>query len=188
MITFVSRGCTYAVDEAISAARLRYAHEREDFHSFFPCMTTLQIRHMLRGQQRSATRNEIVLGLFEAQQASPHDLWTLLLVQACEAKLMERRLSVSLGVDRQLDQLVLDTFVEALNDIPQCLEVEAIQGHVLRTSGQALRKALRREHGSTRVAMARAAREASRDRRTFRQAQIVSRAPRTDLSAARSPP
>ncbi len=169
MITFVSKGCTHAVDEAISSARLRYADERDDFHSFFPCMTTIQIRHMLHGQQRSEERREIVLGLFEAQQQSPHDLWTLLLVQACEAKLMERRLSISIAADRQLDQLVLDTFIEALNGMPDSLEVEEIQGYVLRASGQALRKALRKEHGSTRDTLGRAAREATRARRAFRQ-------------------
>ncbi len=172
MITFLSKGCTHALDEAISSARLRYADERDDFHSFFPCMTSLQIRHMLRGQQRSDERREIVLGLFEAQQTSPHDLWTLLLVQACEAKLMERRLSVSIAADRQLDQLVLDTFIEALNGIPLALEVEEIQTHVLRTSGQDLRKALRREHGSTRDTLGQRAREASRARREFRQTHL----------------
>jgi hypothetical protein len=172
MITFVSKGCTHAVDEVISSARLRYAQEREDFHSFFPNMTTLQIRHMLRGQQHSETRRGIVLDLFEAQQASPHDLWTLLLVQACEAKLVERRLAVSEDEDAQLDQLVLDTFVDALSEIPYFLAVEEIQAYVLRASAKALKKALRREHDRTRVTQARAAHEARRARRAFRQAQI----------------
>ena len=172
MITFVSKGCTHAVDEAISNARLRYAQAREDFHSFFPNMTTLQIRHMLRGQQRSEMRREIVLCLFEAQQASPHDLWTLLLVQACEAKLIERRLAVSHAADTQLDQLVLDTFVDALAEIPHFIEAREIQSHVLRSSAQALKKALRREHGHTRTAKERAARAESRAARSFRQAQV----------------
>jgi hypothetical protein len=172
MITFVSKGCTHAVDEVISSARLRYAHEREDFHAFFPNMTTLEIRHMLRGQQRSETRRGIVLDLFAAQQESPHDLWALLLVQACEAKLVERRLAVSEDEDAQLDQLVFDTFVDALSETPCFLAVEDIQAHVLRTSAQALKKALRREHGRSRLTQERAAREASRARRAFRQAQI----------------
>jgi hypothetical protein len=172
MITFVSKGCTHAVDEAITSARLRYSQEREDFHSFFPNMTTLQVRHMLRGQQRSDTRREVVLSLFEAQQASRHDLWTLLLVQACEAKLVERRLAVSEAYDAQLDQLVFDTFVDALSDIPHDLELEDIQLHVLRTSARAFTKALHREHGTTRVERLRAAQHASRVRQVFRQTHL----------------
>jgi hypothetical protein len=128
MITFVSKGCTHAVDEAISNARIRYAQERVDFHAFFPNMTTLEVRHMLRGQQCSDTRREVVLTLFEAQQASPHDLWTLLLVQACEAKLVERRLAVAKGYDAQLDQLVFDTFVDALSDILTMVRPSSVSG------------------------------------------------------------
>jgi len=172
MISFVSKSCTHAVDEAINAARLRYADERDDFHSFFTNMTSLQIRHMLRGQQHSEMRRGIVLRLFAAQQASPHDLWTLLLVQACEAKLVERRLAISKAEDAHLDQLVLDTFVDALSEIPHFLEVYDIQAHVLRASAKALKKALRKDHGQTRLTLARTSREASRARRTFRQSQL----------------
>jgi hypothetical protein len=172
MIPFVSKSCTHAVDEAISNARLRYAHEREDFHAFFPNMTTLEIRHMLRGQQRSEPRREIVVCLFEAQQQSPHELWTLLLVQACEAKLVERRLAISNAPDAQLDQLVFDTFVDALTDIPHHLEAPELQSHVLRTSAKALTKALRRDHSRTRITQERAARAASRAARNFRQSQV----------------
>jgi len=172
MISFVSKGCTHAVDEAIRNARIRYSQERDDFHTFFPNMTTLEIRHMLRGQQGSDTRREIVLSLFEAQQASPHDLWTLLLVQACEAKLVARRLAVSKGYDAQLDQLVFDMFVDALSDIPHDLELEDIPSHVLRTSARALTKALHREHGTTRVERQRAAHHASRVRQVFRQTHL----------------
>jgi hypothetical protein len=172
MITFVSKSCTHAVDEAISDARLRYAQERVDFHAFFPNMTTLEVRHMLRGQRRSDTRRAVVLTLFEAQQASPHDLWTLLLVQACEAKLVERRLAVAKGYDAQLDQLVFDTFVDALTDIPQYLALEDIPLHVLRTSARAFTKALHREHGTTRVDRQRAAQHARRVRQAFRQTHL----------------
>ena len=84
MIEFISKGCTHAVDDVIHNARLQYARERDDFHSFFLNMTSVQVRAILRGQQRSDLRRAIVVRLFEAQQASPHDLWAMLLVQACE--------------------------------------------------------------------------------------------------------
>lgn len=172
MICFLSKNCTRALDSDIDEARLRYAQERDDFHSFFPNMTTVQIREMLRGLRRSDAHRELVSWLFAAQQESPHVLWTLLLVQACEAKLIERRRSVSNAADPQLDHLVFDTFVHALSEIPHDLEMHEVASHVLRASGRALTKALRREHGTTRADRQRAALGVRRARRVFRQTPL----------------
>jgi hypothetical protein len=172
MIQFFSKNCTRDLDSSIHEARLRYAQERDDFHSFFPNMTSVQIREMLRGLQRSDTHREIVYWLFAAQQESPHDLWRLLLVQACEAELVARRRTVSNAADAQLDHLVFDTFIDALNDIPRDLETREVSAHVLRTSAHALTKALRREHGTTRADRQRAAQGVRRARRTFRQTPL----------------
>ena len=172
MIMFNAKGCTRALDEAIRAARLQYAEPRDYFYKVFPNLTSLDVRHVLHGERSSELRRDFVRRLFAAQRQDPHDLWTLLLVQAFEAELVERRRSITLSVDKPLDQLVLDTFVHALAHIPESLPVGAIEAHVLRTAGVDLRKALRREHGSTRVTMERAARDASRARRAFRHTPV----------------
>jgi len=147
MVSFQFKNCTRALDSNIHSARIRYAQERLEFHSFFSNLTVAGIQEALRAPRMSIAlhekRKSTVARLFRAQQQDPHDLWTLLLVQACETQLVDRRLAISKKEDERLDALVLVTFMAVLADLPWSVEHEDMQSYALRTSGTALRHALR---------------------------------------------
>lgn len=147
MVYFLFKNGTRTLDYDIHNARIRYAQERLEFHSFFTNLTVPQIQDILRTPRTTLplndTRKQTVGRLFDAQQQDPHDLWTLLLVQACETQLVERRLAISKGEDERLDALVLETFLATLANLPWSIEREGLQSYALRASGAALRKALR---------------------------------------------
>ncbi len=147
MISVLFKDCTRTLDSDIQLARVRYALERLEFHSFFPHLTVRGIQNVLRAPRTSVasadTRRDTVARLFDAQQQDPHDLWTLLLVQACEAQLVERRLALPRSGGTHLDSLVVDTFVAVLDNLPPSIEREDMQAYALRASKVALQDALR---------------------------------------------
>ena len=85
----------------------------------------------------------VVRELFDAQQESPHRLWTLLLLQAFEAELVLRRRAISTEEDIALDNVIVETFIDALSDIPQSVDDDDRRSYVLRLSRQKLRQAMR---------------------------------------------
>jgi hypothetical protein len=151
MTLILSKDCTRTLDVAIAEERVRYASERIDFHSFFWDMTVPQLQKVIRREASPTndflTRKERIADLFEAQQESPHRLWELLILQVVEATLVKRRQALSPADDPHLDELVVGTFVAALEHIPLSVWHEGAQAYVLRVSRRALARKLREERG-----------------------------------------
>jgi hypothetical protein len=147
----LSKDCTRAFDAAIAEERVRYASERLDFHAFFWGTTVLQLQKVLRREEKLADpdvpRKELVGDLFRAQQESPHRLWELLLLQLVEPTLVKRRRALSSTPDAHLDDLVVSTFLGALQNLPFAVCWDHMQEYVLRISRQALKRRLQEERG-----------------------------------------
>jgi hypothetical protein len=147
----LSKDCTRTLDVAIAEERVRYASERLDFHSYFDCVTVTQLQNIIRRETKPTdpdeTRKELIGDLFRAQQASPHRLWELLILQAVERALVKRRQALSPADDTHLDELVVSTFVAVLQSIPVSVWCEDVQGYVLRVSRSALARKLREARG-----------------------------------------
>jgi hypothetical protein len=150
MLSLILPGCTRSLDSAIADARVRHAAERLDFHAHFEFMTVDEIQRILRNEDRRhgldeprPRRQDLIVDLLEAQQENPHRLWALLLVVAFERELVKRRRSLSAAPDVALDQLVVDTFIATVEDIPYALGTYELRAHVLRAWGTRLRKAMR---------------------------------------------
>ena len=143
-------GFTRSLDSAIADQRVRHAAERLDFHAHFEFMTVEKLLRILRKKdrrddldERYTRRQDLVVDLLEAQQEHPHGLWTLLLLVAFERELVQRRRSLPAAPAVALDQLVVDTFVATLEDIPRAIDAYELRAHVLRAWGRRLRKAMR---------------------------------------------
>ena len=143
-------GFTRSLDSAIADQRVRHAAERLDFHAHFEFMTVEKLLRMLRKKDRRddldepcTRRQDLVVDLLEAQQEHPHGLWTLLLLVAFERELVQRRRSLPDAPAVALDQLVVDTFVATIEDIPRAIDAYELRAHVLRAWGRRLRKAMR---------------------------------------------
>lgn len=145
-------GCTRILDNVILEQRIRYAAERDDFHTYFEFATVRDIQRILRGQTPREdvheSRRDTVIDLLCAQQRSPHTLWTLLLIQAFEDDLIARRRALSETEDVALDNLVLGTFIEALDAIPHLVEAEDLRRWVLHASRRALVRVAKQHRGS----------------------------------------
>jgi len=154
-ISFLSVGCTASLDSSIAEQRVRYAGERVDFHDYFDVLTVADIQRILRGGtalvDKYATRKEVVVRLLEAQRGSPHALWTLLLLQAFEAELVERRKALSTRESATLDSFLLLTFLDALQSIPSWLEEDEVRKHVLTESKVRLNGAIKKLGGVTKI-------------------------------------
>ena len=145
-------GCTRILDNVILDQRIRYAAERARLPHL------LRIRHRprhpadpprpdpARGLPRVAPRHRHRPA--RAQQRSPHTLWTLLLIQAFEDDLIARRRALSETEDVALDNLVLGTFIEALDAIPHLVEAEDLRRWVLHASRRALVRVAKQHRGS----------------------------------------
>ena len=147
MLSLLHIGSTRVLDTAIVDERALYASERLDFHSFFEFRTVRDIQRVLRRQARDANaaqdRLGVVRDLLDAQQQSPHRLWTLLLLQAFEPELLRRRREISLEEDVALDNVLVETFIEAVTDIPEGVCVVHLRAYVLRVSREKLSDAMR---------------------------------------------
>jgi hypothetical protein len=150
MLSLIVPGFTRSLDPAIADQRVRHASERLDFHARFELMTVETILRILRNKARRddldglrPPRRELVVDLLWAQQEHPHGLWTLLLLVAFERELVRRRRSLPAAPAVGLDQLVVDTFVATVEDIPHNLDPYELRAHVLRAWGRRLRKAMR---------------------------------------------
>jgi hypothetical protein len=131
MFSLLQDGCTSVLDSAIADARLAYASERDDFHTYFRYETVAQIQRLTRGRVRTH-RSAIFTGLLlRAQKESPHDLWTLLLAQALESHLVDRRRALGLHDDATLDAQVFEDFLAAVEDIPVHINAEDLKKYVL---------------------------------------------------------
>jgi hypothetical protein len=153
MLSPIVPGCTAALQSEIADQRARYAGERVDFHARFnagfpesesgPVTVGLILRTLRCAQQdEEGCRRHLVVDLLDAQQESPHRLWTLLLLVAFERDLVRRRRALSGAPDAALDQIVVDTFVAAVEDLPYSVSPDDLRAHVLRTWARGLRKAL----------------------------------------------
>ena len=143
-------GFTRSLDSAIADQRVRHAAERLDFHAHFEFMTVEKLLRILRKEdrrddvdERYTRRQDLVVDLLEAQQERPHGLWTLLLLVAFERELVRRRRSLPAAPAVALDQLVVDTFVATIEDLPPAIGPYELRSHVLRAWGRRLRKAMR---------------------------------------------
>lgn len=152
MLSPIVPGCTRSLDSAIAEARRLHAAERLDFHAHFEFMTVDEIQRILRREKNRRDRDldeprmprpEVIVELLDAQQSHPHRLWTLLLLVAFERELVRRRRSLSVAPDVALDDLVIDTFLATLDDLPQAISPYELRPHVLRASARRLRKAMR---------------------------------------------
>ena len=150
MRSLIVPGFTRSLDSAIADQRIRHAAERLDFHAHFEFMTVRKIQRILRRKDRRdrrdeprTRRQELVVALLEAQQERPHGLWTLLLLVAFERDLVRRRRSLWAAPADALDQLVIDTFVATVEDIPHGIDPYELRAHVLRAWDRRLRKAMR---------------------------------------------
>jgi hypothetical protein len=134
---------TSFLDAAIAEQRARFAAERDDFHDFFDGKTVGGLQKILRtSPQRgpgSKERTELVSDLLVAQRHRPHALWALLLVQAFESLLVRRRRALSRVEDAALDARVVETFVEALDDLPNSRDEETLVRFVVVASAAALK-------------------------------------------------
>jgi hypothetical protein len=143
-------GFTRSLDSAIADQRVRHAAERLDYHAYFEFMTVEKLLRILRKKdrrddldERYTRRQDLVVDLLEAQQERPHGLWTLLLLVAFERDLVGRRRSLPAAPAVALDQLVVDTFVATIEDLPRAIDPYELRAHVLRAWGRRLRKAMR---------------------------------------------
>ena len=143
-------GFTRSLDSAIADQRVRHAAERLDFHAHFELMTVEKLLRILRKEDRRdhldafcPRRQDLVVDLLEAQQEHPHGLWTLLLLVAFERELVRRRRSLPAAPAVALDQLVVDTFVATIEDLPHAIGPYELRAHVLRAWDRRLRKAMR---------------------------------------------
>ena len=151
MLSPLEPGCTRSLDSAIADQRHRYAAERVDFHTYFAFETVADIQHILRKEGRRdqddphfKTRRDVISDLLHAQRESPHELWTLLLLQAFETRLIQRRRALGAEEpDPSLDHLVVETFVRALQTLPHSLSSDELSWHVHRASRRQLADALR---------------------------------------------
>jgi hypothetical protein len=149
MISPIQKGFTRVLDAAIAEERKQYALERNDFHSFFPEETVRDIQRILRERRpRSVppkTRGYTVQALLGAQRTRPHRLWRLLLLQAFERDLLRRRRALSQEASAVLDQLVVETFLGALEAMPYSLYEDDLRAYVLTASRKALDNAIGRK-------------------------------------------
>jgi len=143
-------GFTRSLDSAIADQRVRHAAERLDFHAYFEFMTVEKLLRILRKKdrrddldERYTRRQDLVVDLLDAQQEHPHGLWALLLLVAFERELVRRRRSLRAAPAVSLDQLVVDTFVATVEDIPHGVGPYELRAHVLRAWDRRLRKAMR---------------------------------------------
>lgn len=147
MFSLLHAGCTRPLDSAILAERVRYAAERLDFETFLPHRSIPEVLRILRGEpgrdSLRSSRRDLVVDLLWAQQESPHRLWTLLLTQAFEDDLVKRRRALRGDEDPALDDLILGTFLGALEAIPCWVVAEDLRKHVLCVWQRALARALR---------------------------------------------
>jgi hypothetical protein len=136
MFSLLHLGCTRTLDLAIAQERVRYAAERTDFHDFFDCTTLAQIQRTLRGTPGGHAHSVVVNALLRAQRDSPHLLWTLLLLQAFEETLVLRRRALALSTDEdpELDAVVLESFLAALENMPDHLEGYRLRAYALKVS------------------------------------------------------
>jgi hypothetical protein len=143
-------GSSRSLDSAIADQRVRHAAERLDFHAHFEFMTVEKLLRILRKEDRRdrldefcPRRQDLVVDLLEAQQERPHGLWTLLLLVAFERELVRRRRALPAAPAVALDQLVVDTFVTSIEDLPHAIGPYELRAHVLRAWGRRLRRAMR---------------------------------------------
>ncbi len=149
MISLLHTDCTRVLDGAVAQERVRYAAERLDFHFLVGSRTVREIHRILREEASSdefVTRPKMIAKLLRAQQASPHPLWTLLLTQAFESLLVRRRRALSAEDDASLDQIVVETFAGALEDIPHEIDFCELRTYVVARSRWRLARAIR-AHG-----------------------------------------
>ncbi len=172
MKLILSKDCTRSLDVAIAEERVRYASERLDFHDFLWDMTVPQLQRIIRGEapppDDEQTRQDVINDLFEAQQESPHRLGELLILQAVEPMLVKRRRALLPDDDPHLDEIVVSTFLAALEYIPMSVWYEDAQAYVLRVSRVALARKVRQ--GERVARKRRAANRAA----TVREARAVS--------------
>ncbi len=169
MNLILSKDCTRSLDVAIAEERVRYASERLDFHSFFWRTTVPELQKIIRRETEppdpdEVTRKNLIDELFAAQQQGPHRLWELLILQVVEPALVKRRQALLPEDDPHLDELVVSTFVDALQYIPFSVWYEDAQSYVLRISRYALARKLRKERGQTKREAARVAASARKAR------------------------
>jgi hypothetical protein len=138
-------------DVLIAQERMHYAAERLDFHDHFPEETVTDLLTILRStavrELRDERRRFIVQELFCAQRAEPHRLWELLLLEAVTPKLRARREQLGHAEDARLDDLVIATFLDAVQDLPWTVYFEDLEKHALHQSRMALGRQLRKERG-----------------------------------------
>jgi len=134
MLSLLHSGCTRVLDLAILEERVRYAQERVDYHELTRDRPVQAIQRILRDRNAPDRRFWVIADLLEAQRTNPHRLWELLLVQAFESTLVRRRLAVSVLPNAALAELVLHTFLEALQYPPASLEQRAGGDGLLRAA------------------------------------------------------
>ena len=143
--------CTRALDPVIAEERVRHASERVDFHEYFPRITISQLQARLRGGRPTIddgrSRGDLLNALLVAQLESPHRLWELLILQVAESKLVKRRQRLGAPDDARIDALVVETFLDALQDLSVFLRGSGGLSYAMRISGKTVRRKLREERG-----------------------------------------